>query len=60
MADTFGNQNGVGLFNHIPGGCNVLFLDGHVEFIRYLSTDAEPGSGTEPIVGTVANVLGLF
>ncbi len=22
-------------FNHIPGGCNVLYLDGHVEFIRY-------------------------
>lgn len=22
-------------FNHVPGGCNVLFLDGHVEFMRY-------------------------
>jgi prepilin-type processing-associated H-X9-DG protein len=22
-------------FNHIPGGSNVLFIDGHVEFIRY-------------------------
>ena len=22
-------------FNHIPGGCNVLFLDGHVEFLKY-------------------------
>jgi prepilin-type N-terminal cleavage/methylation domain-containing protein/prepilin-type processing-associated H-X9-DG protein len=22
-------------FNHIPGGCNVLFMDGHVEFLRY-------------------------
>ncbi len=22
-------------FNHIPGGANVLFMDGHVEFIRY-------------------------
>jgi len=26
-----------GDFNHIPGGCNVLFMDGHVEFIRYPS-----------------------
>ncbi len=22
-------------FNHIPGGCNVLYMDGHVEFVRY-------------------------
>jgi prepilin-type N-terminal cleavage/methylation domain-containing protein/prepilin-type processing-associated H-X9-DG protein len=22
-------------FNHIPGGCNVLYLDGHVKFIRF-------------------------
>lgn len=22
-------------FNHIPGGCNVLYMDGHVEFQRY-------------------------
>jgi len=21
--------------NHIPGGCNVLYMDGHVAFIRY-------------------------
>ena len=24
-------------FNHIPGGGNVLFMDGHVEFQRYPS-----------------------
>ncbi len=22
-------------FNHVPGGANVLFMDGHVEFMRY-------------------------
>lgn len=22
-------------FNHLPGGSNVLYLDGHVEFVRY-------------------------
>lgn len=29
-------------FNHIPGGSNVLFMDGHVEFLKY------PGNGTGP------------
>ena len=24
-------------FNHVPGGANVLYLDGHVEFLRYPS-----------------------
>lgn len=24
-------------FNHVPGGCNVLFMDGHAQFIRYPS-----------------------
>jgi prepilin-type processing-associated H-X9-DG protein len=26
-------------FNHVPGGGNILYMDGHVEFIRY------PGDG---------------
>ena len=26
-------------FNHIPGGSNVLYMDGHVEFIKYPSED---------------------
>ncbi len=26
---------GIGLFNHIPGGANVLYMDGHVEFSKY-------------------------
>jgi len=28
-----------GSFNHVPGGCNVLYMDGHVEFVRYPSED---------------------
>jgi prepilin-type N-terminal cleavage/methylation domain-containing protein/prepilin-type processing-associated H-X9-DG protein len=26
-------------FNHVPGGANVLFMDGHVEFLRYPNED---------------------
>jgi len=33
MLDVLSTQ--VEYFSHIPGGCNVLFLDGHVEFIKY-------------------------
>ena len=28
-----------GEFNHIPGGMNILFMDGHVEFGRYPQPD---------------------
>jgi len=28
-------SGGVGKFNHVPGGSNVLYMDGHVEFVRY-------------------------
>ncbi len=40
MCDTCAATTGIGynaneLFNHIPGGANVLYMDGHVEFQRY-------------------------
>ena len=43
MADAYANgltnytsagDNGVVRFNHVPGGSNVLYMDGHVEFVR--------------------------
>lgn len=30
-----GNADYTSRFNHIPGGSNVLYMDGHVEFVRY-------------------------
>ncbi|HOZ45239.1 MAG TPA: DUF1559 domain-containing protein [Candidatus Hydrogenedentes bacterium] len=27
-------------FNHVPGGSNVLYMDGHVEFVKYPSVKA--------------------
>jgi prepilin-type N-terminal cleavage/methylation domain-containing protein/prepilin-type processing-associated H-X9-DG protein len=39
MWDTISSSGASGsatnLFNHIPGGSNVLYMDGHVEFQRY-------------------------
>lgn len=30
-----GISKNIKYFNHVPGGANVLYMDGHVEFIRY-------------------------
>ena len=32
-------------FNHIPGGANVLYMDGHVEFLKYDSVGSAPANG---------------
>jgi prepilin-type N-terminal cleavage/methylation domain-containing protein/prepilin-type processing-associated H-X9-DG protein len=45
-------ENFIDLFNHIPGGANVLYLDGHVEFHKY------PG-GPYPANGPVANTFAI-
>ena len=29
-----GTEGGVNM-NHVPGGCNVLYMDGHAEFVKY-------------------------
>jgi prepilin-type N-terminal cleavage/methylation domain-containing protein/prepilin-type processing-associated H-X9-DG protein len=35
VAYTPGETDRIARFNHVPGGCNVLFMDGHVEFVKY-------------------------
>jgi prepilin-type N-terminal cleavage/methylation domain-containing protein/prepilin-type processing-associated H-X9-DG protein len=40
------------LFNHIPGGANVLYMDGHVAFVRY--------PGAWPVSPLVAGLVGVF
>jgi prepilin-type N-terminal cleavage/methylation domain-containing protein/prepilin-type processing-associated H-X9-DG protein len=45
-------QVGVPGFNHVPGGANVLYMDGHVKFQRY------PG-GDFPANRISANALGM-
>jgi len=46
MYDFFSQQTDE--FNHLPGGSNVLFMDGHVEFIKY------PGKApVTPLIGAL-------
>ena len=35
MCDDVNGVTEIEYFNHVPGGGNVLYMDGHVEFIRY-------------------------
>ena len=62
LFDTFGSfadaedtAGGI-VFNHIPGGSNVLYMDGHVTFVRYpgafpVVPDTENGGGIPRQVG---------
>jgi len=58
MFDQLGTGTGVPLFNHVPGGCNVLYMDGHVEFKRYQpsSTDCD----AQPVLRNVAELVGAL
>jgi prepilin-type N-terminal cleavage/methylation domain-containing protein/prepilin-type processing-associated H-X9-DG protein len=40
-------------FNHVPGGCNIAYMDGHVEFIRY-------PADTFPVCEGLAQVHGVM
>ncbi len=45
-----GVASGAAVMNHIPGGSNVMYMDGHVEFVKYKDKypvrDAVSGTGT--------------
>ncbi len=57
MLDQFGNTGAIPFFNHVPGGCNVLFLDGHVAFIKYVASEC---GATQPVLPSVGEVVGLI
>ncbi|NLV41494.1 MAG: DUF1559 domain-containing protein [Candidatus Hydrogenedentes bacterium] len=53
MSDTISNDSSdENSFNHVPGGSNVLYMDGHVEFLRYPSG--------WPVSPLAAGVMGAF
>jgi len=43
-------------YNHIPGGSNVLYMDGHVEFLKY---DNSP-NGKAPANRPMAELTGVL
>lgn len=67
MMDVFGNRNNINYFNHVPGGCNVLFMDGHVDWVPYVPPT--PGNAQNelmdlgaynPVLPSVANTISLL
>ncbi len=67
MMDQFGNGAGIQYFNHVPGGCNVLYMDGHVAWVPYVTP--APGmdntlsmdlGATQPVLPSMANIIGLL
>ena len=41
-------------YNHLPGGSNVLYMDGHVEYERYQQF------GKDPVNGPLALIIGAI
>ena len=63
MMDLFGGAGLTEWFNHIPGGCNVLFMDGHVSFIRYVGANPGPNmdqGATAPVMPSIASTIGVI
>ena len=67
MMDAFANYDDISYFNHVPGGCNVLFMDGHVSWIPYVAP--APGQdqsvsmdlgATAPILPSMANTVAIL
>ncbi len=52
LFDAFASANTVAYFNHLPGGSNVLYLDGHVAFSRF-------PNAVGPVTKPVGQILGL-
>jgi prepilin-type processing-associated H-X9-DG protein len=45
------------MYNHVPGGCNVLYMDGHVEWVRQGAKYPVP-SAAGSVVGDLTTPAG--
>jgi len=61
-AASYAGDVAVPRFNHVPGGSNVLYMDGHVEFIRYSVeypvANSAPGTYGEDLAWHVGSSAG--
>jgi len=48
----------VSMFNHVPGGANVLFMDGHVQFQKYSAQGSEVPN--EQVANAMATLSGFL
>ncbi len=48
--------NATSFYNHVPGGSNVLYMDGHVEFVRYQEKMPIESQGTPPELRTQVGI----
>ena len=53
---TLADSSGVTM-NHVPGGGNVLYLDGHVDFLRYLPADGGEFPMNQAWADTVSTII---
>jgi len=51
-------DNAVSRFNHVPGGSNVLYMDGHVEYLKYKSKFPVMNSGPGTLGETLSTLMG--
>ena len=51
-------DNAILRFNHVPGGSNVLYMDGHVEYRRYSENRWPLGKGTAGNLSEQAKWIG--
>jgi len=67
MLDQFASSGAVQFFNHVPGGCNVLFMDGHVDWVPYVppapgtnNTESMDLGANAPVLPSLAGIIGVF
>ncbi len=62
MLDAFANTGAIQYFNHVPGGCNVLWLDGHVSFVKYVASSGpcDDQGANNPLLPSFGALVGAL